>query len=248
MMMKKPTTKEEALLTGKPVYTRPKDIPEGWQTKTIWASQEFTLRDNAEPVAYKIHGKYVSPLFDACSVEPKVFAIPRVRRRKPPTLRRHSTGCYVVTYRKKNKYLGTNPSTAEKRYQDWLKNVWSRDQMGLPPTQTRREDLWNIPDELAWLANDLREYVAWNYPPCIYFFLRQNNITYVGSSTCLPNRILQHRNEGRKFDRVLWMPVEEERMLELEDLMIGRLQPKENVRSRRAVERSRVSEQEQAGN
>ena len=97
---------------------------------------------------------------------------------------------------------------------------------------TAHPPLWNIPDELGWLANDSREYVAWTYPPCIYFLLRKNEITYIGSTNNLPNRIRQHLDDGRRFDRALWMPVEEERRLALEDQMIERIQPRENIRSK----------------
>lgn len=227
----RPRTKEEAIQTGKPVYTRPRDIPDGCFAETTWKLKGFVLLKDAEPEGYRIHGKYISPLFAAHSVRMKEVPKPRTGR-PPPRLRKHKTGRYCVEYRKRYKYFGRNPAEAERQYEDWLRDVWSRDQMGVAPRGAEKQNLWNIPNQLAWLANELREYVAWTYPPCVYFFLRKGEITYVGSTNALPSRIRQHLEEGRKFDRVLWMPVEEDRRLELEDQMIRRLRPAENVRSK----------------
>lgn len=41
----------------------------------------------------------------------------------------------------------------------------------------------------------------------VYFLIRGGEIVYVGQSSCLESRLVQHRENGKAFDAVAWMEV-----------------------------------------
>ncbi len=84
----------------------------------------------------------------------------------------------------------------------------------------------NIPNELTSHGDDLYEYNTF-LPPCVYFLIDSSQIVYVGQSTSLGLRIHAHRTD-KNFDKVLYMPIDEYRLLEVERFFIETLEPKYN--------------------
>ena len=84
----------------------------------------------------------------------------------------------------------------------------------------------NIPKELTTHGDDLYEYNTY-LPPCIYFLIESSQIVYVGQSSSLGLRIHAHSIE-KSFDKVLYMPIDEYRLLEVERFFIETLEPKYN--------------------
>ena len=81
--------------------------------------------------------------------------------------------------------------------------------------------------------------------PGVYFLFKNNNLVYVGQSTHVPTRIASHVREGRlKFDRVSFIRVPPERLLEVEAYYIDLLWPEENQTGERAEIRKRIEEAE----
>lgn len=69
----------------------------------------------------------------------------------------------------------------------------------------------------------------WDYPPCVYFLVDQGEVVYVGLSSALVMRILQHRSDVRKrFDRVLFVPCPEHLLESVEGGLIKILNPRDN--------------------
>ena len=83
----------------------------------------------------------------------------------------------------------------------------------------------NIPDELIGHNGDLYEYSM--IPSCIYFLIDSGEIVYVGQSTNLALRLNQHKND-KSFNRILYMPIESNRLDEVERFFIEILEPKYN--------------------
>ena len=152
--------------------------------------------------------------------------------RKPPKLSKHASGQWMVRYKRRTKYLGRDEYAPRIKYRDWLNHVWSHDQVG----KTYLNNLIitrSLPATLAWIADDLREYVAWTYPPCVYFLLRDQQVVYVGSSNSLAKRVIDHIDEGMKFERVLWVPADERTYRTQEATFIRLLQPIDNIRGKK---------------
>ena len=84
----------------------------------------------------------------------------------------------------------------------------------------------NIPNELTSHGDDLYEYNTF-LPPCVYFLIDNSQIVYVGQSMSLGLRIHAHRTD-KNFDKVLYMPIDEYRLLEVERFFIETLEPKYN--------------------
>lgn len=82
-----------------------------------------------------------------------------------------------------------------------------------------------IPRALAEVESRLCEIPPIEYPPCVYFLVHEREIVYVGQSRNLLGRLVQHRGDGKCWDRVLYLPVPAERLLEVESLWIKTLQP-----------------------
>lgn len=85
-----------------------------------------------------------------------------------------------------------------------------------------------IPRALAEVEARLCEMSSLEYPPCVYFLVQEQEIAYVGQSRNLPARLVQHRMEGKRWNRVLYLPVPADRLLEVERQWIRALQPPMN--------------------
>ncbi|MCS6285207.1 MAG: GIY-YIG nuclease family protein [Nitrospira sp.] len=91
-----------------------------------------------------------------------------------------------------------------------------------------------IPRALAEVEARLCEIPPLEYPPCVYFLVLKQEIVYVGQSRNLLSRLGQHREDGKCWDRVLYLPVPADRLLEVESLWIKTLQPALNRAGRQA--------------
>ena len=84
----------------------------------------------------------------------------------------------------------------------------------------------SIPHELTNHNGDLYEYSI--IPSCVYFLIDAGQIVYVGQSTNLASRLITHRNV-KEFNRILYMPIENNRLDEVERFFIETLEPKYNA-------------------
>lgn len=72
----------------------------------------------------------------------------------------------------------------------------------------------------------LKEYRAWEYPPCIYFLFQNGELVYIGQSTDLHGRIRQHKKRiGEQFDKVLYLEIDPIMMNEAEKTYIKHFRP-----------------------
>ena len=79
--------------------------------------------------------------------------------------------------------------------------------------------------------------------PGVYFLFKNNDLVYVGQSTHVPTRIASHVREGRlEFDKVSFIRVPPERLLEVEAYYIDLLWPEENQTGERAEIRKQIEE------
>lgn len=86
----------------------------------------------------------------------------------------------------------------------------------------------DIPEELVPIAHRLRSLKDGFEIPCIYFLIALNKVVYVGQSTKLFARLLQHRAD-KDFDRVLYFHYPKEGLSEIESSFIRFLRPKYNI-------------------
>ena len=82
-----------------------------------------------------------------------------------------------------------------------------------------------IPKELSNHNDDLYEFNS--IPSCVYFLIDAIEIVYVGQSTNLSLRIHTHQS-NKEFNKVIYMPIEEGRLNEVERFFIETLEPKYN--------------------
>ena len=83
--------------------------------------------------------------------------------------------------------------------------------------------------------------------PGVYFLFRNEEIVYVGQSRHVPGRIADHVREKRiPFDRVAFLRVPPEKLLETESYYIDLLWPEENRTGDRARVRKEVLEAEES--
>ena len=85
-----------------------------------------------------------------------------------------------------------------------------------------------VPLALAMVQDRLRECPPMDVPPCVYFLVEMETILYVGQSQNLPARLVQHRLAGRRWERVLFFPVPESELLNVEAHWIRTLHPRWN--------------------
>ena len=156
-------------------------------------------------------------------------AITGAVKKTPPKLRQHKTGQYMVTYRKKDHYLGHNKELAEQKYLAFMRDVWLVEETKSLNERGRMSTL-TVPDALHPVADSLREYSAWSFPVCVYFLIHSSKVTYVGKTNSLQKRIEEHMRLGKVFDRVLWMPVDERLAETIEARFIRDLKPRDNIR------------------
>lgn len=91
-----------------------------------------------------------------------------------------------------------------------------------------------IPRALAEVQTRLCEAPSVECAPCVYFLVQAHEIIYVGQSRNLLARLAQHRTEGKRWDRVLYLPVPAECLLKVEAHWIRTLQPALNRAGRNA--------------
>lgn len=84
------------------------------------------------------------------------------------------------------------------------------------------------PLPLAAVQDRLCEYPSCDLPPCVYFLISDSAVTYVGQSRNLSVRLAQHRQNGKSWDKVLYMPVLECDLLRVETEWIAALNPSLN--------------------
>lgn len=64
--------------------------------------------------------------------------------------------------------------------------------------------------------------------PCVYFLCLDDEVVYVGQSVQLVSRVQSHRGDGKKFDRVVYLPTPEARLDDVEKAFIVALRPRLN--------------------
>ncbi len=82
-----------------------------------------------------------------------------------------------------------------------------------------------VPLSLSMVESRLCEYSSLYVPPCVYFLIGGDTVLYVGQSRNLPSRLIQHRQDGKSWERVLFMPVLIENLNRVENEWIKMLQP-----------------------
>lgn len=88
-----------------------------------------------------------------------------------------------------------------------------------------------VPVALAAVQDRLCDCPAIDIPPCVYFLIESGAVVYVGQSRHLPSRLAQHNQGGKRWERVLFMPVPESELLRVEAQWIAALQPPLNKTS-----------------
>lgn len=88
-----------------------------------------------------------------------------------------------------------------------------------------------IPAALAAVQDRLCDCPAIDIPPCVYFLIDAGAVVYIGQSRHLPSRLAQHNQNGKRWERVLFMPVPESELLRVEAQWIAALQPPLNKTS-----------------
>ncbi|MDH5667770.1 MAG: GIY-YIG nuclease family protein [Nitrospira sp.] len=82
-----------------------------------------------------------------------------------------------------------------------------------------------VPMALTLVCDRLREWPGLDQVPCVYFLVEDEMVRYVGQSRNLAARLAQHSDHGRRWDRVLFLPVPESELLRVEREWIRTLQP-----------------------
>lgn len=86
-------------------------------------------------------------------------------------------------------------------------------------------------------ANYLREECnTWNVPPKIsgiYFLILNNRVVYVGQSVDIHRRVMQHRDDKKPFDEILFKEFPVEQLNEREAYYIDYYNPPQNKRKPR---------------
>lgn len=86
----------------------------------------------------------------------------------------------------------------------------------------------DVPLSLSLVKSRLAEYEP--VPACVYFLVGGQEVVYVGQSTKLPVRLQQHREAGKSWERVLYMPLPEAELAAVESAWIRALKPPLNKR------------------
>ncbi len=88
-----------------------------------------------------------------------------------------------------------------------------------------------VPSALAMVRERLCAYPSLDHPPCVYFLLQDNQVVYVGTSRNLAGRLVSHRQEGKRWDRVLYLPAPRDQLHEIEAEWVKALKPRCNKES-----------------
>jgi hypothetical protein len=71
----------------------------------------------------------------------------------------------------------------------------------------------------------------------VYLLLLLNDeIVYIGTSLDMPERVATHRQHGRPFDRVVYIPTLESEREALERILIRAINPRQNRNGKSAVQ------------
>ncbi len=98
-----------------------------------------------------------------------------------------------------------------------------------------------VPLCLAMVASRLCEFHSLDVPPCVYFLISGDIVRYVGQSRNLPSRIVQHRQDGKSWERVLFIPILEADLNRVEAEWIKALQPSLNRSATRSHEKKQLT-------
>lgn len=82
-----------------------------------------------------------------------------------------------------------------------------------------------VPLSLAAVQDRLCECPSVEIPPCVYFLIEGEMVVYVGQTRALAARLLQHTQGGKRWERVLFMPIPAAELLRVEAEWIAALQP-----------------------
>lgn len=82
-----------------------------------------------------------------------------------------------------------------------------------------------VPVELVIVQDRLCECPAIHIPPCVYFLIDGEHVVYVGQSRNLAGRLIQHKQDGKTWERVLFLPVPESELFRVESEWILTLRP-----------------------
>ncbi len=82
-----------------------------------------------------------------------------------------------------------------------------------------------LPLVLASIQDRLCDCQAVDIPPCVYFLIEAGAVVYVGQSRNLAARLLQHRQDGKQWDRAVYLPVLGSELFRIEAHWIAALQP-----------------------
>jgi hypothetical protein len=83
----------------------------------------------------------------------------------------------------------------------------------------------DVPFALAAIQERLCESPAVDIPPCVYFLIEAGAVVYIGQTRNLAYRLLQHTQDGKRWDRVLFLPMPVAELLRVEAHWIAALQP-----------------------
>lgn len=107
---------------------------------------------------------------------------------------------------------------------EWVKKAKMSERFGVSKPLPALPFL--LPKQIEDLAEHLRELDV-RVQCCVYFLVKGSQVVYVGSSTCLAKRIYGHKDKD--FDRVFYLLVEADRMLDVEADFIRIFQPLYNI-------------------
>ena len=87
-----------------------------------------------------------------------------------------------------------------------------------------------LPDELV-AVEGIQEYLQPHLPPCVYFLVRDNVVVYVGKANNGPGGRVEQHQKSKDFDRVLFLAVPKDQLLEVEKHFRLHLTPEYNQES-----------------
>lgn len=97
-----------------------------------------------------------------------------------------------------------------------------------------------VPAALAAVQDRLSDCPAIDIPPCVYFLIEAGAVVYIGQTRHLPSRLAQHWQDGKRWERVLFMPVPESELLRVEAQWIAALQPPLNKTSLSGIQENQA--------
>jgi predicted DNA-binding transcriptional regulator AlpA len=130
--------------------------------------------------------------------------------------------------------IGKSLRWIESKLEEWIaQRCIQPEQLSVPRftiSATRQSEILgveNVPEALSEVASCLNEYEIPKAECRVYFLVRRGEVTYVGQTDQLDVRSRNHKG-SKDFDRVLYIDVPRERLLEAERYWINKLHPKLN--------------------